>query len=287
MNNFYVTLPSNASMDIHPDNAISHYTTRLRQPLDLDGKWEVALVEASVPTRWTNVKAGDCAMRVHLDAISDEEIHDENGEITGFKKISQYFTKSLRDTHYERPIDLSWALNRAWRELRDSIVAPYGEYNEFNKKIPRGFLYNPEENFIKLNPKSMKNEKTHIQVTGKLGLMLGIGDGKSDWVNVPNREMRPVPVEVDHVYLYTDIVDHVVVGHAVAPLLRIIPMKSFIGNNYIEHYTHVFNKPHYLPVSLQHIESIHIDLRNDQGQNIPFITGRSIVKLHFRRRKLL
>ena len=40
---FYVTLPSNASMDTHPDNKKSNYTTQFSTPIVLDGNYEVAL----------------------------------------------------------------------------------------------------------------------------------------------------------------------------------------------------------------------------------------------------
>ena len=40
---FYVTLPSNASMNIYPDNKKSNYTTQFNTPIRLDGNYEVAL----------------------------------------------------------------------------------------------------------------------------------------------------------------------------------------------------------------------------------------------------
>ena len=43
MDSFYVTLPSNASMNIYPDNKKSNYTTQLNTPIRLDGNYEVAL----------------------------------------------------------------------------------------------------------------------------------------------------------------------------------------------------------------------------------------------------
>ena len=42
MDNFYVTLPSNASFDIYPDNKKSHFTTQFNTIMVLDGYYEVA-----------------------------------------------------------------------------------------------------------------------------------------------------------------------------------------------------------------------------------------------------
>ena len=45
LDSFYVTLPSNSSMNEFPNNTMSDYTTILPQTLKLDGKYEVALTE--------------------------------------------------------------------------------------------------------------------------------------------------------------------------------------------------------------------------------------------------
>ena len=42
---FYLTLPSNSSFTNYPKNTLAEYTTQLPRPIQLDGEWEVALVE--------------------------------------------------------------------------------------------------------------------------------------------------------------------------------------------------------------------------------------------------
>ena len=42
---FYVTLPSDASMQQFPDNSSAQWSTKLKTPISLSGKWEVAMVE--------------------------------------------------------------------------------------------------------------------------------------------------------------------------------------------------------------------------------------------------
>ena len=37
---FYLTLASNASMEMYPDNTLAHYITDLPQRIDLTGEWE-------------------------------------------------------------------------------------------------------------------------------------------------------------------------------------------------------------------------------------------------------
>ena len=42
---FYLTLPSNSSMEYYPDNTTSHYFTKLPQDIHLTGDYEVGLSE--------------------------------------------------------------------------------------------------------------------------------------------------------------------------------------------------------------------------------------------------
>jgi hypothetical protein len=55
-NMFYLTLPSNISMDYFPNNTLASFTTRLPEMLDLDGSWEIELAEIQYPHSWYNVR---------------------------------------------------------------------------------------------------------------------------------------------------------------------------------------------------------------------------------------
>lgn len=57
---FYLTLPSNSSMDYYPDNKAENYITHLPGSIQLDGGvWEVALVEAHYPNTFQALGEGD------------------------------------------------------------------------------------------------------------------------------------------------------------------------------------------------------------------------------------
>ena len=51
---FYITLPSNSSMQYFPDNKTSNFVTKLSRTLRLDGEWEVGLAEIDYPHTWYN-----------------------------------------------------------------------------------------------------------------------------------------------------------------------------------------------------------------------------------------
>jgi hypothetical protein len=58
-----------------------------------------------------------------------------------------------------------------------------------------------------------------------------------------------------------------------APLLRTI----LVNENYGKYKDHIFSKPHYIPVSVNTI-----DTRDDTGEPIHFEAGKILVKLHFK-----
>ena len=45
---FYLTLPSNASTDIFPDNKMTGYCIKLPETVNLEGDWEVSKVREAV-----------------------------------------------------------------------------------------------------------------------------------------------------------------------------------------------------------------------------------------------
>ena len=51
---FYITLPSNGKQ--FEDNTINNFRVRLPQRLNLEGLWDVALIEAIYPHTWLNFR---------------------------------------------------------------------------------------------------------------------------------------------------------------------------------------------------------------------------------------
>ena len=62
---FYVTLPSNSSMQYFPDNKTSNFVTKLSRTPQLDGEWEVGLAEIVYPHTWYNIREGKNAVEIY------------------------------------------------------------------------------------------------------------------------------------------------------------------------------------------------------------------------------
>lgn len=84
-------------------------------------------------------------------------------------------------------------------------------------------------------------------------------------------------------YVYSDIVQPVVVGHVEAPLLRIVKITGKDGDVVNAHY----DRPHYVPVVRQYFHTIELEFRLNSGDLVPFERGKVIAVLHFRMRQIL
>jgi hypothetical protein len=94
---------------------------------------------------------------------------------------------------------------------------------------------------------------------------------------------HPVPPHVNKIsslYLYTDIIEHQFVGDTFAPLLRTIAVPNNL--RYGDNISHDYIQPHYIPIIRNNIDNIEIDF--DTGESIQFVSGKVIVKSHFRTR---
>ena len=46
---FYITLSGNSSLNDFPNNTLTHYITKLKNPIRLNGNYEVALAQIIFP----------------------------------------------------------------------------------------------------------------------------------------------------------------------------------------------------------------------------------------------
>ena len=86
---FYLVLPSNSSMDIHPNNTLAQYITNLPRRISLHGDWECGLTEIHYPHDWYNVR------NTRMVAEHEESTHNVY----------------LDDGYYDSPKTLVKALN--------------------------------------------------------------------------------------------------------------------------------------------------------------------------------
>ena len=103
---FYVTLPSNSSMQYFPDNKTSNFVTKLSRTLQLDGEWEVGLAKMDYPHTWYNIRKGKNSVEIY---VPDK----------WFKEIS------IQPGYYEKVQDVIDALLKAGVANVTDVVVSY------------------------------------------------------------------------------------------------------------------------------------------------------------------
>ena len=88
--------------------------------------------------------------------------------------------------------------------------------------------------------------------------------------------------DLQTIYVYSDIVDYQIVGNTMATLMGVFPTKGSFQEPQSWH----FNPLQYLPIQSNNIRTITIKLCTPQGELVPFLSGDSLCRLHFRRKLL-
>ena len=91
--------------------------------------------------------------------------------------------------------------------------------------------------------------------------------------------LPPKISRLNEIYVYTDIIDIVLVGNTQAPLLGYFPVQSKWGSTSYWN----FNPPYYVKVKENTIRTISIKLCDKTGETIKFESGTVICRLNFRR----
>ena len=302
INQFYLTLPSDSSMEVFPHNTLCCYTAKLPQAihLDQDAHWEVALVEMIHPTQIKNIVENQNTFTVE---VYDEQLQkhlDERSIVSDPFKTEDPKTKrstyliTIPTGYYfsgqHLVTTLSTRFNTVFAKVLDK--AKKSVTFEYNKVARRLMIKFSEDKLMAI---TFCPELYDI-LGGDLRLVKKKNEIPAMTSNLDFAKYFRFPVEMNQglnlMFVYSDVVEYNVVGHTSAPLLRVIPFKVDSaasadeegGNTY--HVHREFVHSHYLPVNKSYFDSVNITIKGELGQNIPFTKGKVTVKLHFQKRFL-
>ncbi len=249
---FYLTLPSNSSLDYYPDNTLTHYFTKLPHGIDLSGgQWEVGLVEIQYPHTWYNVKDDEAWVVVRTKPDHPLKRASLQGGLYGTPEI---LVKHLK-LRCRKKIE---------KEGEDCEAIVF-TYNEITQKVTL----------------SLKGGAS-IVISKALQQMLGLAkneyEGKGHFTGDHSVDVHGGFYSV---YVYCNLVEPHIVGDALVPLLRTIPIRGHTGDLITKTYENV----HYHPVQQKQFDTVEMDLRDDTACSIPFQQGKVVTTLHFRKRR--
>jgi hypothetical protein len=272
MNDFYLTLPSNTV----PENTTSKFSVHLPNKLSLHGSWEVALVEIQYPYSWNNLQETKSGW-------SDNRI-----DIT-FKDNS---TQSMfvPSNHYDTIHDLLGAIEytkiQTNRRIKKSMT-----YTTTKRKsklnvisitnFRNGFFFEFEETLKRVRCRMQSDYITNIKLSPRLQYMLGFKHQVLKKAKTLASFQADIRGGFYSLFVYCSLVEPQVVGNVTAPLLRNVHISGLHG----EMIEKLFQTPHYVPVVLKEIDRIEMDIKDDNNLSVPFQFGKTVVKLHFRKKR--
>ena len=104
---FYLTLPSNSSMQIYPTNTLTNFTTQLPNSLFLDRDWEVGLAEIQHPYTRNNIRSGK--NRVYIKAWNERDytsLEIPTGSYDNINSVTYNFKQLIMATNKFRKDDV-------------------------------------------------------------------------------------------------------------------------------------------------------------------------------------
>ena len=301
---FYLYLPSNSSMGYYPENTLAHFKTKLHNTIELEGDWEIGLSEIHFPKTWYTVAKEGAEIIVECcgcAAVIRRGLYDADTIDAAAVAAAEI---EANDTHAGKHTDLS---PRPGRDEMMRIYLNGGYYDsiadlvrELNLAISREFAEQsplifadsfsqpPKIKYGSLTRRTNIIIPSNYEVTFPPTLLTTLGFTKNQLpLKNKNGSKKAILAEnvcdieggIHGIYVYCDLVDHVVVGDTVAPLLRIVESNGYNGEMIYK----IFEQPRYLPLRKKHFDVVELDIRDVFGEPILFETGHVTVTLHIRR----
>ena len=247
---FYVTLPSNSSVNYYPENTIANYRTRLPQPIHLDLPYEVAMTEIHYPLSWPHYP--------EEDSVVTERYTDDSG-LAMLRKFIMPVGRYLSLGH-----------------LAADMTRLFEETNDIAKDRSHIVAYDPVINRVTIHG----GYTAEIMFRGKLARVLGFEPDA--YTRIGRLTVAPYPADlyagIYNMFVYSDIIEHQTVGDHHVQLMRCV----HIDETPTKFVTTVYAKPQYHRLAKSHFNSIEISIKSDQNQDLGFTYGKVIIVLHFR-----
>lgn len=245
----YITLPSNGSQKLFPENKISSFKIKLPYKLRLDaGEYELGLTELTYV----------CSIKTFTGFDADNAViwYGVNTGIIHFPLI-----------HYSSLKQLLTAINE---EFVKTGINCFFTYKEVERRV---IIEVPAEH--------------GITIREKLSYILGFDGVCEFFAKGKQHEFFSAKFGPDlnsgryHMFIYADIVQPQIVGSSLVPLLRMVNL-SGVENKAA---TQTFSHPWYLPISRTEIDIISIILCDEFGEELPIDRGIVSLTVHIRKRK--
>ena len=228
---------------------------KLPQALDLTSQYEVGLAEIQIPKSFVSVMDGEMWLQYFVNRENCEQPPER-------LTVSPH-------THMT-PKNLIYTLNR----LIDDFSISSGQ-----SPVMRFYLHKPGYTVTF----KIFEEEGEVTFSERLKNMLGFPVQYIQATDpmLSGKVNLGMDKDIQDVYVYSNIVSARPVGDAMVPLLRTVP----VLDNTMTSVFHIYDKPHYVPLSRFSFDTVEVLLTSEFGEPLPFKGGTSVLTLHFRTKR--
>ena len=291
-NEFYITAPSNvASTKV---NTPADFTTELPCELELAGDWEAALIETHYFNEWPNFEA--CQLLMHLKTITPNATANEDFDIRWAEGLIEDTERAAKITsgihsgfkmtipkgYYAEVKDVLEYIRREWQRRMGAVELGY-EVDSYSGRVK-----------FTIQERGKASTEFILSIVSKsdyFGKHMGFDSspmllfGSDTWHSMKTSGVgarRALLNDIHSIYVYSDVIDYQIVGNTRATLMGVIP----VTGKHRQQQAWQFNPLQYISVSKKSVSSIQLQLCTPQGDPIPFMSGDTLCRLHFRRKIL-
>jgi len=296
---FFLTLPSNSSLQFFPSNAATEFSTILPKRYSLEGKWEVGLSEIILPNSWYNIEQDDIitiTCTANSGKIKNNFPEGYMDRILSALRMRSY-TKRIRlfPGYYPTIRKLVEHINDRIKHFFEESIH---EWHDFRPGPSHEGIFIHDDYFPKLlysDPKKKVNIVLHGMMTlvmsPNLADILGYdsvqikNDSYENHMHYKSDNLVNLNIGRSIAYVYCDILEHVTVGDVMAPLLKIVDINTDVTNENSAILRRSYDRPLYVPLRMHDFDTVEISLKDEYGRKLSIPNGRSILTLHFRQSK--
>lgn len=315
MEDFYLTLFSNTSQQIYPNNSTSKFTLKLPKPVILNGgDWCVGLTECHHPSILGSVDGNSIVDEIVFPLIEKAYVYRYDLQNLVMFMLAhaakpelytkRYFNEFL-DLERLKNFDVDEKINEAKVPLlpdhpKSFCINFYTVASEYRGDIKKtGFWFQSERKYtmkqliwiiLKTYYDVFIDAKKNPSILGVYGLLM---EGKTvaemlqlyaltfvNAVRVYSDHFSRSVTESNYLLIYSDFVDQSVCGNTLSRLLYITNRKNAIEEDVIN-----VQNVRYIPIAKNYIEDMSFFFSDERSRQIIFESGfkPTLIVLHFKR----
>ena len=254
-------------MAIYPDNTVSHFKVNMREPLELNDQWEVALSELQYPCAWDNVRKDNNKFLIRF------RIQGNAKPYIAIKKVPAGY--------YADTGSLVAKINSLTEHT--AVGKLKGIKLEYDGVARRVTITTKNVMFTDKNGKEYRVNAS-IKLKGDVARLLGF---PRDTLIIANTKMTsPFTASPSggfhQMYVYSDLIQPQPHPDGNVPVLRVVAVEH---DRQEKRYTSIhFQQSYFMSLAKSRVNTIEFKIADATGKAVGFSHGNAVVTLLFRRK---